>query len=295
MKNDLEEILACPICKNDLELNIKTKDEKEVLTGSFYCTECNNLFHIYDGVPNFMPPQRIISGGLYKRWRRASRAHYNFYRRRHLKFTQSDEEMQHTEEKIRQEAYENVVTVRAYLVERWRIPLINPDEMCILEIAGSRFPDEVFIDVKMRHKIVLEPIVKRLISHDCELLQAMAEYIPLKSDIIDLCSITNTIDHTADPLSVLHEIHRVLTKDGILFISCNVFNSWLRPAFPILDRLEAPHPYHFTSSSFVRMLVTAGFEYEVIAVDKVTPSTCKAKVGRLCGVGVITLRATPKK
>ena len=50
------EILACPVCKGDLELKTEEEDEKEVPTGSLYCAKCDYNYPIADGIPNLLPP-----------------------------------------------------------------------------------------------------------------------------------------------------------------------------------------------------------------------------------------------
>lgn len=56
MKKDLMDILACPVCKGDLELTIVEEDEKEVITGSLYCAKCKETYPIEDAIPNLLPP-----------------------------------------------------------------------------------------------------------------------------------------------------------------------------------------------------------------------------------------------
>jgi uncharacterized protein YbaR (Trm112 family) len=56
MKRDLMEILACPVCKGELELTVEQEDEKEVIKGSLYCRNCNETYPIEDGIPNLLPP-----------------------------------------------------------------------------------------------------------------------------------------------------------------------------------------------------------------------------------------------
>ncbi|WP_235856195.1 methytransferase partner Trm112 [Methanolobus halotolerans] len=56
MKKDLMEILACPVCKGDLVLNIEKEDEKEVISGTLYCSVCNEYYPIEEGIPNMLPP-----------------------------------------------------------------------------------------------------------------------------------------------------------------------------------------------------------------------------------------------
>jgi uncharacterized protein YbaR (Trm112 family) len=56
MKKDLMDILACPMCKGELKLTIEEEDEKEVVTGSLYCSKCSETYPISDAIPNLLPP-----------------------------------------------------------------------------------------------------------------------------------------------------------------------------------------------------------------------------------------------
>ena len=57
MKKILMEILACPLCKGELELGIEEEDEREVVTGSLYCPRCKQRYPITDTIPNLLPPE----------------------------------------------------------------------------------------------------------------------------------------------------------------------------------------------------------------------------------------------
>ncbi len=58
MKRELMEILACPVCKGELELTIEAESEKEIVTGSLYCPKCNEHYPIVDTIPNLLPPDQ---------------------------------------------------------------------------------------------------------------------------------------------------------------------------------------------------------------------------------------------
>ena len=57
MKKDLMDILACPVCKGDLELTVEEEDEKEVVKGSLYCKKCSVKYPIEETIPNLLPPE----------------------------------------------------------------------------------------------------------------------------------------------------------------------------------------------------------------------------------------------
>ena len=49
-------ILACPVCKGPLQLNVDKQEGGEIITGSLYCTECQYSYPIVDTIPNLLPP-----------------------------------------------------------------------------------------------------------------------------------------------------------------------------------------------------------------------------------------------
>ena len=52
------EILACPVCKGELELRVKEENKKEIVSGSLYCRKCNERYPITDTIPNLLPPSQ---------------------------------------------------------------------------------------------------------------------------------------------------------------------------------------------------------------------------------------------
>ena len=56
MKKELMDILACPMCKGDLQLNIDEENEREIVTGSLWCQKCSETYPIVDTIPNLLPP-----------------------------------------------------------------------------------------------------------------------------------------------------------------------------------------------------------------------------------------------
>ena len=56
MKKDLMQILACPVCKGDLDLQIESEDGDDVISGSLNCFACNESYPIEESIPNLLPP-----------------------------------------------------------------------------------------------------------------------------------------------------------------------------------------------------------------------------------------------
>ncbi len=57
MKKELIEILACPLCKRNLGLEITEETDGEILTGYLTCAPCQQRYPISDGIPNLLPPE----------------------------------------------------------------------------------------------------------------------------------------------------------------------------------------------------------------------------------------------
>lgn len=57
MKKDLMEILACPVCKGELELRAEAEEGDEVITGALFCAACDESYPIEDTIPNLLPPE----------------------------------------------------------------------------------------------------------------------------------------------------------------------------------------------------------------------------------------------
>ena len=56
MKQDLMDILACPLCKGELTLKVDSQDGDEIVSGSLHCAACDETYPIEDGIPNLLPP-----------------------------------------------------------------------------------------------------------------------------------------------------------------------------------------------------------------------------------------------
>jgi uncharacterized protein YbaR (Trm112 family) len=52
------QILACPVCKGDLELRVDEEEGEEIVKGALYCSKCNHSYPIIDTIPNLLPPEQ---------------------------------------------------------------------------------------------------------------------------------------------------------------------------------------------------------------------------------------------
>jgi uncharacterized protein YbaR (Trm112 family) len=59
MKRELMAVLACPQCKDGLDLQVEEEDQGtgEVLKGTLFCVTCGRGYQIVEGIPDLRPPE----------------------------------------------------------------------------------------------------------------------------------------------------------------------------------------------------------------------------------------------
>jgi uncharacterized protein YbaR (Trm112 family) len=55
MKKELMEIICCPVCKTDLDLNVTSQENNEIIEGQLTCKKCKVDYPIHGGIPNLLP------------------------------------------------------------------------------------------------------------------------------------------------------------------------------------------------------------------------------------------------
>ena len=79
-----------------------------------------------------------------------------------------------------------------------------------------------------------------------------------KSFDIVLCF--NVLDHTNNPSKVLNEIYRVLAENGEFLLWIHVLKQRYKFLKPILNKLDSPHPHHFTYIDILNLIDPVGFK-----------------------------------
>ena len=54
MKRELMNILACPVCKGNLEFGVTEESGQEIISGRLRCPRCQMLYPIEEGIPNLL-------------------------------------------------------------------------------------------------------------------------------------------------------------------------------------------------------------------------------------------------
>lgn len=194
---DVLNIFVCPICKGRLDLHVGHMKDDVVETGNLSCAGCKKSFSIDASVPVFI----------------------------------NDEvEMNREGVAVRLES-----AIALFREE------IDPESNRSGRLFDNDLDDKdaVFLDIGCgigRHLLALKnnnilntfgfDIVRDLLwiaRNEFNLknvFAANALYIPLPNNFADKCFLYNVIEHCSEPEGVLSEIHRVLARDGILYMDC---------------------------------------------------------------------------
>ena len=57
MRPELMDILACPVCKGTLTLNVVEEEDGDIIKGALHCPDCDHSYLIDDGIPDLLPPE----------------------------------------------------------------------------------------------------------------------------------------------------------------------------------------------------------------------------------------------
>jgi SAM-dependent methyltransferase len=98
----------------------------------------------------------------------------------------------------------------------------------------------------------------------------LEEYFPVAP--YDVAVLSNVLEHSLDPRQMLRDIHRILTDNGKIWISCPCGRSWLRKLFgrSWINWHVPFHIFHFSPDTLRQLLTQAG--YTRIEVRQITPS-----------------------
>jgi 2-polyprenyl-3-methyl-5-hydroxy-6-metoxy-1,4-benzoquinol methylase len=88
----------------------------------------------------------------------------------------------------------------------------------------------------------------------------------------DVAVLSNVLEHSLDPQKMLRDVHRILARDGQVWISCPNSQSWLRKVFgPSWLNWHVPfHIVHFSPHVLRKLLTDTGFSR--IELRQITPA-----------------------
>jgi SAM-dependent methyltransferase len=100
--------------------------------------------------------------------------------------------------------------------------------------------------------------------------KGIGEAMPFENESFDVILSFNALDHSARPVRVLQEIHRVLKKDGDFLLWIYVLRKRYRFLQGLLNRMDPPHPFHFTADELLIPIKGSSFEIKYKKDDRGT-------------------------
>lgn len=77
--------------------------------------------------------------------------------------------------------------------------------------------------------VALDPLIKQglfNLEENIETVAGIGECLPFQNNKFDIIFTINMLDHVYDPSLVLKEVHRVLSKEGMLCFMVNILKPW---------------------------------------------------------------------
>jgi SAM-dependent methyltransferase len=89
--------------------------------------------------------------------------------------------------------------------------------------------------------------------------KGVGEELPFEDNSFDIVISFNALDHAINPERVIQEAHRVLRDNGNFLLWIYTLREAYRPLQRILNRLDPPHPHHFTFNEIISKVSNNSF------------------------------------
>jgi SAM-dependent methyltransferase len=89
--------------------------------------------------------------------------------------------------------------------------------------------------------------------------KGVGEELPFEDNSFDIVISFNALDHGVNPERVIWEAHRVLRDNGDFLLWIYTLREIYRPLQRILNRLDPPHPHHFTFNEIISKVSNNSF------------------------------------
>lgn len=61
MRKEVVDIVCCPMCKSQLQLQVDFVEHNEIIMGTLTCTKCHVNYPIEQGIPNLLPQKSSVA------------------------------------------------------------------------------------------------------------------------------------------------------------------------------------------------------------------------------------------
>lgn len=202
MKTDLLEILCCPRCLCDLDLEVEEGAGDDVCTGKLLCSSCKKKYQIENGIPDL-----LISGNnkseTWKKHKRIRQANELVYESKSDDY--KPEDVQGFSLKELYVKFENL----SLLCGKRRLLDLGCGTGLVANVARSLFQRIVGIDISMS--------MLRQVDRQIDLIRGDICLLPFKKETFDCVTAMAVLHHIYDTSYLLKESFRVLKPGGYLY------------------------------------------------------------------------------
>jgi SAM-dependent methyltransferase len=118
-----------------------------------------------------------------------------------------------------------------------------------------------------KRRIGIEPMgLGNLVSEDWKksiVKKGVGEELPFEDNSFDIVISFNALDHAINPDGVIQETYRVLRDNGDFLLWIYTLRDTYRPLQRILNRLDPPHPHHFTCNEIISKVDSNSFRINI--------------------------------
>lgn len=194
MKTGALDVLVCPDCKTDLELDAAVVEGREILDGTLACSSCHTHYPIRGGIPRFVP-SRTYASSFGRQW--------NWFRTVQL---DSATGTARSEDALRG-------------ATGWSDDLYPGRRLLDAGVGAGRFAEraaskgaEVFgVDLTSAVDAAYRNIGER---EGVNLIQADIFALPFRPETFDLAYSIGVLHHTPDPPAAFSRVADVVKPDG---------------------------------------------------------------------------------
>lgn len=222
MKENLKDILVCPLCGSKLELKTVDCTGTEIEKGQLSCLGCRRSYLIEDGIPRFLTDD--LTHPENEKHSEVMKANL-LYHDMIAEHYEEDESLAGSLNEHNQKRVEGIVRDIALHSENSLFLDLGCGTGNVLRFGRKYFKEAVGVDISLN----MLGIAK---SRGGEVMRADALNLPFLSETFDCVSCFSVLHHIYDQRPFFKEIHRVLKREGWLY------TDWDPVSRPRIDKKE---------------------------------------------------------
>jgi len=205
MKKSLLKYMCCPSCKRDLDLKVKTYNNKEIISGRLICSNCKKEFHIKNGIPIVLEGRKLKdfskTKSNWENWWSKVRKKSDIYLYDAL-WTKAEKNLS-AESLYRKQDFKGKVVLD-----------VGCGNGRHIQTDFSKFRCKEIIAVDLSNQVFL---AKRNNAHfkNTHFLQADLTNLPFKEECLDVIASHGVLHHTPNPKKTFTKLSKHLKVGGM--------------------------------------------------------------------------------